>query len=225
MECYLINQITLIDFPNGKGGSYTIPASVSSIGYGSFAFCSSLTNVTIPNSVTSIGDVAFYSSGLTSVTIPNSVTSIGIEAFESCKLISITIPASVTNIGSYAFEGCPLTSAFFQGNAPSNDGTAFTSDAIVYYLNGTAGWFSTFCGEPTMLWNPQATSFSMASGHFGFYIAGPAKATMVVEACTNLANPVWLPMSTNILSGSGTSVFSDSQSGNYPGRFYRFRSP
>jgi hypothetical protein len=47
----------------------------------------------------------------------------------------------------------------------------------------------------------------------------------VVEACTNLARPVWLPVSTNALNGGGASSFSDSQSGNYPTRFYRFRSP
>ena len=73
--------------------------------YGSFESCSSLTSVTIPNSVTSIGNYAFYKcSGLTSVTIPNSVTSIGESAFSGCSgLTSVTIPNSVTSIGSYAF--------------------------------------------------------------------------------------------------------------------------
>ena len=62
----------------------------------------------IPNSVTSIGDYAFfYCSGLTSITIPNSVTSIGIDAFYGCEnLKSVTIPNSVTSIGDYAFYYC-----------------------------------------------------------------------------------------------------------------------
>ena len=66
------------------------------------------TSVTIGNSVTSIGDYAFYGcSGLTSVTIPNSVTSIGEWAFNGCSgLTSVTIPNSVTSIGKRAFEGC-----------------------------------------------------------------------------------------------------------------------
>ena len=68
----------------------------------------SLTSVTIPNSVTSIGDFAFYDcSGLTSVSIPNSVTSIGWYAFYECRgLTSVTIPNSVTEIGEGAFGKC-----------------------------------------------------------------------------------------------------------------------
>ena len=70
--------------------------------------CSSLSSVTIGDSVTSIGDYVFaYCDGLTSVAIPNSVTSIGLGAFQSCSsLTSITIPNSVTSIGEYAFSGC-----------------------------------------------------------------------------------------------------------------------
>ena len=79
--------------------------SVTSIGYGAFYGCPSLTSIFIPNSVTSIGDDTFKGcTGLTSTTIPNSVTSIGGQAFEGCSgLTSITIPSSVTNIVSSAF--------------------------------------------------------------------------------------------------------------------------
>ncbi|MBQ9693489.1 MAG: leucine-rich repeat domain-containing protein, partial [Kiritimatiellae bacterium] len=69
--------------------------------------CSGLTSVTIPESVTSIGESAFSGcSGLTSVTIPEGVTSIGDLAFSGCSgLTSVTIPESVASIGDYAFEG------------------------------------------------------------------------------------------------------------------------
>ena len=73
-------------------------------------------NTVIPNSVTSIGDAAFYNcSGLTLVTIPNSVTSIGEAAFAGCSgLTSVTIPNSVTSIGDSAFYYCSgLTSVQF----------------------------------------------------------------------------------------------------------------
>ena len=102
----------------------TIPNSVTSIGDRAFYGCSELTSVTIPNSVTTIGHFAFYNcSGLTSVTIPNSVTSIGGIAFSGCSgLTSVTIPNSVTSIGSYAFHGCSgLTSVTVDKNNGTYD--------------------------------------------------------------------------------------------------------
>ena len=88
--------------------SVTIPDSVTSIGDYAFLYCSSLTGVTIPDSVTSIGEDAFNNCrSLTSVTIPDSVTSIGSSAFSSCySLTGVTIPDSVTSIGDYAFYDC-----------------------------------------------------------------------------------------------------------------------
>ena len=74
--------------------------------------------MTIPSSVTSIGQYAFSScSGLTSVTIPEGVTSIGSYVFEGCiGLTSVTIPDSVTSIGERTFYGCTsLTSMTFSG--------------------------------------------------------------------------------------------------------------
>ena len=85
-----------------------IPNSVTSIGQSAFYYCSGLTSITIPESVTSIGYHAFYEcTGLTSITIPESVTSIGYHAFSGCDgLTEITIPNSITSIGQGAFWGC-----------------------------------------------------------------------------------------------------------------------
>jgi len=98
----------LILYPQGRQGSYTIPNSVTSIGDRAFYGCTGLASVTIGNSVTSIRDRAFYGcTGLASVTIGNSVTSIGDGAFYGCTgLASVTISNSVTFIGDGAFGGC-----------------------------------------------------------------------------------------------------------------------
>ena len=101
-----------------------IPNGVTSIGNSAFYNCSSLASITIPNSVTSIGNSAFRGcSGLTSVTIGNSVTSIGNYAFFGCKsLTSIVIPNSVTSIGNQAFDGCSGLTSIIIGNSVTSIG-------------------------------------------------------------------------------------------------------
>ena len=200
------DQTILLQFPGGVGGSYAIPQSVTSLGNYSFEFCTHLTSVTIPNSVTNINLGAFY---------------------ECEGLTSMTIPGSVISMGDYIFGNCPgLTSVYFQGNAPAIGSNMFYNDGntTVYYLPGTTGWDTTFGDVPAVLWNPQATTFIADRTQFAFNITGPTNATIVVEACTDLTNPVWIPVGTNTLTG-GSSYFSDSQWTNYPGRFYRLRSP
>ena len=74
-----------------------------------FGYCTGLTSIEIPASVTSIGDYTFYGcTGLASIEIPAGVTSIGNYTFYGCTgLTSIEIPASVTSIGNHAFLNCP----------------------------------------------------------------------------------------------------------------------
>src|ERR1035437_8803621 len=218
--------------------SITIPNSVTSIGSSAFSSCTGLASVTIGNSVTSVGDYAFSGCrNLTSVTIGNSVTSIGTYAFYYCSgLTSVTIGNSVTNIWSLAFYWCTnLTGIYFQGNAPSLGSLVFYGDtkATVYYLPGMTGWSSSFGGRPAFLWNPQPQTsgimFGVRTNRFGFTITGSSNLVIVVEACTNLASPVWSPVSANTLNTfigtNGTSYFSDPQWTNYPGRLYRLRAP
>jgi hypothetical protein len=95
-------------------------------------------------------------------------------------------------------------------------------------LPGTTGWGATFDGLPTAPWflpNPlilnHGPGFGVQPGGFGFTISWATNGSVVVEAATNLANPVWIPVSTNNTLTDGTNYFSDPQWTNYPVRFYR----
>jgi len=213
----------------------TIADSVTNIGDNAFNGCTSLTSVTIPSSLTSISDSAFAGcTSLTRVSIPDSVITIGTGAFSGCSsLTSLTIPSSVTSIGATALYNCTgLTSVYFGGNAPEADLTVFSGDSTtVYYLPGTTGWGPTLGGVATALWslpNPlilnNGPSFGVQTNGFGFLISWAIDVSVVVETCTNLANPIWYPLSTNTLVG-GSSYFNDPQWTNYARRFYRLRYP
>ena len=130
----------LIEVAEGFAGHFRIKENTRVISVCAFKGCSSLTSVTIPNSVTSIGHNAFSGcSSLTSVTIPNSVTSIGGYAFRDCKsLTSVTIPNSVTSIGGYAFRDCKsLTSVTIPNSVTSIEGGMFKGSAL---YNDPSNW-------------------------------------------------------------------------------------
>ena len=100
--------------PYGNGNYYSrlksvsIPNTVTSIGNNAFYDCMGLVDITIPNSVTTIGNYAFNNcSGLLGITIPNSVTSIGSYAFYNVKsILGVTMPNSVETMGDHAFSNC-----------------------------------------------------------------------------------------------------------------------
>ena len=106
-----------------------IPNNVTSISSRAFIYCSAITSVTIPNSVKSIGEGAFGGcSGLTSLSIPNSVTSIEDWTFEGCSsLTAVTIPNSVKSIGEYAFQDCiNLVTVTIPNSVTTIEGYAFS---------------------------------------------------------------------------------------------------
>jgi hypothetical protein len=78
------------------------------------------------------------------------------------------------------------------------------------------------------LWNPEVQTtgagFGVRTNQFGFNITGTSNLVVVVEASTDLANPTWYPLQTNILTGA-LFYFSDPEWTNYPTRFYRLRWP
>ena len=125
----LVIDGTLVAFASAGLTEYTIPNGITTIGEWVFYNCSSLTSVTIPDSVTTIGDYAFHRCySLTSVTIPDSVTTIGEGAFYECSsLTSVTIPDSVTTIEGYAFDDCSsLTSVTIPDSVTTIGDCAFS---------------------------------------------------------------------------------------------------
>jgi len=109
---YYTNYVSVTGY-NGNADNVVIPKTyrgipVKIIEDRAFRYQTRLKNITLPDSVTSIGNSAFYGcSGLTSITIPDSVTSISDYAFEGCDgLTSVTIGNGVTSIGDSSFNGC-----------------------------------------------------------------------------------------------------------------------
>ena len=93
--------------------SLTLPSSLQSIGFCAFGGCSSLSSLTLPSSLQSIENCAFeYCNSLTSLTLPSSLQSIGDSAFYGCEsLSSLTLPSSLQSIGDRAFLGCKSLSS------------------------------------------------------------------------------------------------------------------
>ena len=147
---YSKDDKTLIAYTIPKSGTtYTIPASVETIGSHAFNGCSSLQSITIPASVKTIGGNAFNGcKGLTSIDIPASVETIESDAFNGCSgLQSITIPASVKTIGSHAFNGCTgLTSITIPASVTRIGEKAFEScfslTSITFNSNPYIGEFA-----------------------------------------------------------------------------------
>ena len=135
-----INNTATVTKYNGTGGNVIIPSSinVNSINYtvvsiGTYAFKGKgLTSITIPNSITSIGNNAFDScTSLTSATIGEGVVTIGTSVFQNSGLKSITIPNSVTSIGNKAFYNCTsLTSATIGEGAVTMGTSVFQNSGL-----------------------------------------------------------------------------------------------
>lgn len=118
--------------------SITIPNSIKSIGNSAFYKCSFLKSITIPEGVTSIDSYAFFEcSGLTSVVLPNSITSIGSYAFSYCSsLASINIPEGLTNIEHRTFDCCTmLASIDIPSNVVNIDSYAFSGCTSLAFVN------------------------------------------------------------------------------------------
>ena len=187
----------------GEPTSVTIPTvvqyddkqyTVSRIGDGAFKESlshSSLTSITIPNSVTSIGAWAFYGCKLLSaVTLPNNLTSIGSNAFSNCKsLTSIVIPEGVTSIGDDAFSSCSsLTSVTIPNSVTSIESDAFswcsslTSVTIPNSVTSIGNYAFSHCSSLTSVTIPNSVT---SIGEKAFYYCTFVKENFINNSLLN----------------------------------------
>ncbi len=136
------------NYYGGYVGNVTIPSSVyyngsyytvTAIGDDAFTQAGGMTSITLPNTITSIGDWAFcgtemdtYAPAITTITIPNSVKTIGKYAFHRCySLRTVVIGDGVTTIGESAFQRCYNMNEITLGKSVTSIG------AYAFYFNGT----------------------------------------------------------------------------------------
>jgi hypothetical protein len=197
-------QGTLIQFPAGKTGAYSIPSGVTNIGDYAFAACAGLTNVLIPNGAIDIGVGAFTEcANLGSIAIPDSVISIGSEAFEACtKMTSLTIGNSVTTIGTYSFYNCTsLTNLTIPNNVTDIADRAFeactslTSVTVGNSVTNIGSLAFGFCANLTSVYF-KGNAPTVDSAAFGndvamiYYLAGTAGWGVTLDG---LPTALWNP--------------------------------
>lgn len=212
----------------GPGGSVTIPDTTNGLpvtSIGDLAFSStSVTSVTIPDSVISIGNSAFeFCPNLTNVTIGNGVTHIGDFAFDNSSLSSVTIPSSVTSIGEGAFSACnrlrtiavdPLNSAY-----ASVGGVFFNKSqtALIRYPSDLAGDYTipdsvTNIGDYAFLHCTSLTSITIpnsvtAIGDDAFFFCKGLSSVTIPDSVTSIGIYAfwWCTGLTNLTLGNNVT--------------------
>jgi hypothetical protein len=177
-------KTTLITFPIGREGAYSIPEPVETIG--SFAFCyGNLNSITIPASVKTIGEYAFYRTGITSIFIPELVANIGNEALAGC--------ASMTSISVDPANP----------NYSSADGVLFNKDktTIVLFPSGRTGDYAIPQSVETIghgaFWENKLTSVDIPTSvtsidDFAFRISGRLTSVVIPSSVTSIGNGAFL---------------------------------
>ena len=123
-----------------------INSGVTTIGAYAFYDCTKIVYVSIPTTVTSIGNMALAYTAIESITIPSGVKTICVQAFQGCKLVGVTIPSSVTTIGDGAFMmNSTLVAATIGSGVTSIGKQAFAqsgSNLISVTFKTTSGWYA-----------------------------------------------------------------------------------
>ena len=165
---------TLVTYPAGRSGEYSVPAGTETIADVAFSRAYGLTGVNLPGSLTTIGNNAFsYCSGLTEMDL-SPVQTLGEQVFLSCtSLHTVTFGENLASIGYglfYRSSGAVVEQLYFTGNAPTFDADALKYvTATAYYPSNNTTWTASkrqnYSG--TITWVPYDPSVRTDSGSFG----------------------------------------------------------
>lgn len=170
--------------------------NATSIGDYAFSGCTNLTDITIPSSVTSIGERAFELCGFESITIPNTVTMIGPGLFSECSsLYSFVLPNSMTHIYSYMFYNCTsLENITLPDSIISIDGSAFYGCSNLKDLNIPQGVKTieqdafSFCESLSSISLPNGVE---TIGDYAFYGCSGLTELIMPESVNSMGNGVF----------------------------------
>ena len=209
-------KTTLLFYPPGRSGDFTVPDGVTAIEDRAFASCR-LSGVNFPEGLQTIGEFAFSSSrALKKTTFPDSLQTIGGRAFLDCTgLKEITFPENLQIIGESAFYDCTsLSSLDFLGDAPPIVGDyAFYnvgSTGVIYYPEGANGYMDTWkngigLGSGWMLQPTTLTVLFDSNGNGGNSLDDNEMKT-AVEAALVLARMDKTKITTIKLTGSARQI-------------------
>jgi hypothetical protein len=236
------SQTTLLQCPGGRTGAYTVPASVALIVTYAFSDCGGLEGLyfqgnsphfeagpPLPGGTSPLHFTVYYRPGTTgwSAQVQTSGASFGMRSnsfgFTIIGNSSLgVLVEACTNLAAQTWLTV-TTNTLPGGSSYFSDVQCISYPRRFYRLRCTS-----FGGRPMALWDPQvqtsAPSFGVRTNRFGFNIIGTADIPIVLEACSNLANPAWVSLKTCTIT-NGSIYFSDPAWVNYPRRFYSIRSP
>jgi BspA type Leucine rich repeat region (6 copies) len=208
--------------------TFTPTSTVTSIGEFAFYRCSSLTSITIPNTVTSIGYIAFSRSGLISVifTPTSKLGFLTTQVFDQCDaLTSITIPSSVTSIGESAFGRCTaLTSITIPTSVTIIDGNAFASSGLTSITipntvtSIVSGAFDNCAALASVTFTPTSTLTSI--GEFAFFSCSSLTSITIPNSVTSIGPDAFQGsglITVYISSATATALGKTSPTANPPG--------
>ena len=155
-------QTTLLAFPAGKGGVYTVPSTVRSIGRAAFLSCYNVEEVILPDGIETVEYSAFQvCRNMKKINLPEGLTTIGGYAFSDCSLLtSVSIPSTVKTIGENAFQYSGLDTIYFFGSAPSIGDYCFQNVTATAYYPDDGTWTDDVKKQygGTITWEPMNIS-------------------------------------------------------------------